>query len=166
MAYKLVDEELQIYSCSLADLTLKQTAVILRQWEKDANIGELAVFYNPITGKLVLNRDNENYEIWLELTRCYMKAPDKARENVLKENYHQKVKETLEAINECVKDRRIRQEIKRIYKHSIPNKYEDVLEQLYKEESGCFGQSLAFIYGMMCGKREERARKKKHKGTP
>lgn len=166
MAYKLVDEELQIYSCSLADLTLEQTADIIRKWEKDARIGELTMFYDPITGNLVLNRDNEYYENWLEVVRCYMKATDKARENVLKENYNQKVKETLEVINECVKDRRIKQEIKRIYKHSIPNKYKDVLEQLYEEESGCFGQSLAFIYGMMCGKREERARKKKHKGTP
>lgn len=62
MAYKLVDEELQIYSCSAADLTLEQTTYILRQWEKDARIGELTMFYDPATGKLVLNRYNWDYE--------------------------------------------------------------------------------------------------------
>ena len=159
MAYKLVDEELQIYSCSLADLTLKQTAVILRQWEKDTKIGELTVFYNPITGNLVLNRDNKDYEDMLEIAQCYLKASDKSRENALEENCSRGIEE-LEVLNNCVKDRMIQQEIKRIHKHSVQDKYIGVLNYLYRKEPKGLVQSSSFIYGMMCGKREERARRK------
>lgn len=160
MAYKLVDEELQIYSCSIADLTLKQTADILRQWEKDAKIGELTMFYDPITGNLVLNRDNKDYKDMLEIAQYFLKASDKNRENVLKENCSRGIKEELEVLNNCVKDRMIQQEIKRIHKHSIPDEYIGVLNYLYHKEPKSLVQSSSFIYGMMCGKREERARRK------
>lgn len=162
MAYQVVNEEFQIYSCSIADLTLKQTSGILKQWEDGANIGQLTMFYEPNTERLVINRDRKDYELYLEIAERFMGASERNREKVLNHNSGAIINE-LNVLNDCVKDRAFKQEVKRIYENAVPNEYSDTLERLYKREPGCFGHSLAFIYGMMCGKREERAKKKNKK---
>ena len=162
MAYQVVNEEFQIYSCSIADLTLKQTSGILSQWEDSANIGQLTMFYEPNTERLVINRDRKNYELYLEIAERFMGASERNREKVLSHKSGAIIEE-LNVLNGCVKDRAFKQEVKRIYKHTVPDEYSVTLERLYKREPGCFGHSLAFIYGMMCGKREERAKKKDKK---
>lgn len=117
------------------------------------------MFYDPATGKLVLNRDNKDYENILEIAQCYLKASDKSRENALEESRSRGIEE-LEVLNNFLKDRMIQQEIKRIHKHSIPDEYIGILNYLYHKEPESLVQSSSFIYGMMCGKREERARRK------
>lgn len=159
MAYQVVNEELQIYSCSIADLTLKHTANILSQWEDTASIGQLTMFYESSTGRLVLNRDNKHYEQFLDIAQHFLSASEEKREKAL-ENQSGKIEEELNVLNGCVKDREFKQEAKKICHNSISSKYFDTLERLYREEPGCMGHSSAFIYGMMCGKREERARRK------
>lgn len=42
MNYEMVNEELQIASVRLADLTMKQVESFLKNWEPGASIGELA----------------------------------------------------------------------------------------------------------------------------
>lgn len=159
MAYQVVNEKLQIYSCSVADLTLRQASDFLSQWEDTASIGQLTMFYESSTGRLVLNRDNKHYEQFLDIAQHFLSASEEKREKVLK-NHSGKIEEELNVLNGCAKDREFKQELKRIRKNSISVKYSDTLERLYREDPCCFGHSLAFIYGMMCGKREERARRK------
>lgn len=160
MAYQVVNEELQIYSCSIADLTLKQTSDFLSQWEDSASIGQLTMFYESSTERLVLNRDNNNYKQFLDIAQHFLSASDQNREKALKESYSKRIEEELKVLNGCVKDRAFKQELEKIRNNSISDKYSDTLERLYREDPCCFGHSLAFIYGMMCGKREERARRK------
>ena len=45
MKYEMINEELRIASCSLADLTLEQVKHFLGQWEPGSNIGNLILFY-------------------------------------------------------------------------------------------------------------------------
>ena len=39
MNYQMINEELRIASCSIADLTLKQAQQFLKQWEEGAKLG-------------------------------------------------------------------------------------------------------------------------------
>lgn len=160
MAYQVVNEELQIYSCSIADLTLKQTSDFLSQWENSASIGQLTMFYESSTGRLVLNCDNKNYEKFLDIAIKFLSASEQNMEKALKESCGERIEEELNVLNGCVKDRTFKQELKKIRNNTISGKYSDTLERLYREDPCCLGHSLAFIYGMMCGKREERAKKK------
>ena len=160
MAYQVVNEELQIYSCSIADLTLKQTSDFLSQWEDSASIGQLTMFYESSTERLVLNRDNNNYKQFLDIAQHFLSASDHNREKVLKESYSKRIEEELKVLNRCVKDLAFKQELEKIRNNSISDKYSDALERLYREKSCFMGILGAFIYGMMCGKREERARRK------
>ena len=166
MAYQVVNEELQIYSCSIADLTLRQTSDFLSQWEDSAGIGQLTMFYESSTGRLVLNRDNERYEQFLDIAQHFLNASEQNREKVLKESCSKRIEEELRVLNGCVKDRTFKKELKRIRNNTISDKYSDTLERLYREDPSCFGHFYAFIYGMMCGKREERCKRKKYTGTP
>lgn len=45
MKYEMINEELRIARCSLADLTLEQVKHFLGQWEPGSNIGNLILFY-------------------------------------------------------------------------------------------------------------------------
>lgn len=55
--YEVINEKLGIAKCSLEELTLKQVQQFLGQWEPEANIGELTLFYDEKEDLIVLNRD-------------------------------------------------------------------------------------------------------------
>ena len=46
MAYKVINEELQIASCRIADLTMEQVKTFLEIWDDDSSIGTLTMFYD------------------------------------------------------------------------------------------------------------------------
>ena len=76
MKYQMVNEELQIASCSIADLTVKQAQQFTEQWGEGASLGTLTLFYEPDSGLLVLNRDNPHYENYRGIAEGYLSSND------------------------------------------------------------------------------------------
>mgnify|MGYP003356270428 CR=1 FL=1 len=72
MSYEMVNEELNIKSCSLADLTMEQVHHFLKIWDDGSAIGTLALFFDK-DGTLVLNRDNEHYSDYQEIAEGLLK---------------------------------------------------------------------------------------------
>ena len=82
MEYEVVNEKQGIFSCCVDDLTAEQTASFLAQWEEGAAITSLTLFYDSEGQKIVLNKDNPDYNLYLTLTEKYLEANPEEREKL------------------------------------------------------------------------------------
>lgn len=159
--YEVISEELGIKACNLADLTAEQMGNFLGQWEDGAKIGTLTLFYERETGAVVLNKDNEMYEDYLSLAEEYLDATADIRKEV-RDKCPEGIKETLTVLENCLKSRRIEKELFRARKNQVTSKPSHmVLNSINNRYEGVAAVFMAFRYGVMQGKRMERA--KKHK---
>lgn len=106
MKYQMVNEELQIASCSIADLTMEQVQHFLKQWHPGDSIGTLTLFFENETGLLVLNRDNKNYETYKDIAEAYLKASKEEQEEII-EKAPKGLEETFMVLSNCIKRRTI-----------------------------------------------------------
>ena len=159
--YRIIDKELRIWSCSIADLTMQQVNSFLRRWEIGAKIGELTLFYDSDDSRIVLNEDNPEFEIYKKLACTYIRLDEEKRERLKNEFVSHGLLEAVKvldgAINRIKADIIINQAIKNFYDHS--NNL--VLERIIKSFDCVVAIEVAFNYGVMVGKRIERARRKK-----
>ena len=81
MAYEVIDEDLRIASCRIADLTMEQVQSFLKLWSDDSSIGSLTIFYDKESDMVVLNADNKNYEGYQQ--RVFDKRTFQAMNNML-----------------------------------------------------------------------------------
>lgn len=166
MAYKMENEELQIASCGIADLTEEQVQLFTEQWGDGSGIDTLVLFYEKNTGLLVLNRDNEKYEIYKEIAEAFLLTSKSGRRELMKKA-PDGMRETLRILDSCIRDRTLIRDVFRAKKGIILDDDLDVLGEIYSRcKDGEFAISLicAFNYGVMQGKRAERLRKKNSKG--
>ena len=109
--YEVINEELGIKACGLADLTAEQVNHFLGLWEDGARIGTLTVFFENETGDLVLNKDNEMYDTYRELAEIYMGASSDRREEIWENCPVPQMKETIRVMENCLKFRRTEKEL-------------------------------------------------------
>lgn len=160
MKFEVVNENLKIASCGLADLTMDQVQNFLSRWEEGANIGSLTLFYDSESGYVVLNRDNKNYEAYLETAEAYIGASERVRREA-RDKAPESLKETLLVLENTLRYRDIKQAIFMARHNCIDDKDTPILNTICKETENIVGAvCLAFRYGVMCGKRKERARRK------
>ena len=122
MAYKVINEELQIASCRIADLTMEQVKTFLEIWDDDSSIGTLTMFYDQHRDYLVLNEDNENFQLYLDIVEVYLKA-SKAGKKKLMNEAPSSMLETLRVINGFEKRRFINTWIGRACQKKERHKY-------------------------------------------
>lgn len=156
--YKIIDEKLGLASCSISDLTMKQVHHFLSQWEEGASIGTLTLFYDEGRNMIVLNQDNERFEFILEMAQKYMAASKERRKEILREA-SEGIRETMWILHMNAKYIEAKTEIRRTMKNHIQGNHRDVLEEIVAQKSKS-APYIAFRYGVMCGKRAERARRK------
>ena len=168
MKYQMVNEKLNIASCSIADLTLGQVTCILNQFEDDAPIDTLTLFYDKNADIVVLNKDNENFNIYLGLAEAFLKSDRKKAQEFVDE-IPSGCGETLEVLRDAKRARKIKEEL-RINGHQgivgCDGTYlRDVFNEIRRKSVGfshpMFLMSQAYTYGVIQGKREERARRKR-----
>jgi len=161
MKYQMENEELQIASCSIADLTVKQAQQFTEQWGEGARLGTLTLFYDPNNGLLVLNRDNKYYDKYKGIAECYLLGNDEQRKE-LRDNAPKSTQETLQVLEACICDRTAKKEIFRAKKNFTRDETSrEVVKKIIRDyEPHAIGM-IAFRYGMMQGKRAERARRKR-----
>ena len=162
MEYEVINEELGIKACRLADLTAEQVNHFLGQWEEGATIGTLTPFYDDKNGDVVLNKDNAQYEFYAELAEGYLSASEDNRKE-FREKVPKSVKETVDVLENCLRVRRVNREIFKVERAPIScDMPMEVLKELLNRNSRypLFAVFNAFTYGVMQGKRMERARRK------
>ncbi len=162
--YEIIDETLKIASCSINDLTLEQASSFLSQWEDGATLGSLTLFINRETGYLVLNKDNEQYEHNLKLAKTILSASDERIEKY-RRKMGGRMSETMEVANKFREYKQIQDDLKMIEHQGVvlfrDRTIRNVLSSLEKKQiPTCLLMSQAYSYGVMNGKRMERARRK------
>lgn len=160
MNYEVIDAEQRIAVCHIKDLTAETVAMFLRQWEQGATIGNLTLFYDRARDYVVLNKDNKRYPKLLELTEEFLTA-DKAKQEELKEKAPKSVQEEVTILKQAAEKREIQKEIKIIKAQTINLDKENVLEAIWMQAPDVLGILQAYSYGIMQGKRAERARRKR-----
>lgn len=160
--YEVINEELGIKACGLADLTAEQVNHFLGFWEEGARIGTLTVFFENETGDLVLNQDNEMYDTYRELAEAYMGASPEHRKEIWANCQAQQMRETFMVMENCLKFRKTEKELFRARNNYIASESSRmILCEIQKRYDFVGAVSVAFRYGIMQGKRMERAKKKR-----
>lgn len=160
MKFEVINDELKIAACHLADLTMEQVQCCLSQWEDGASIGTLTLFFERKSGYVVLNRDNKDYDTYLALAEKYLSTDGKGRSR-LEKNAPDEVQESLEVLKDAWACRKADSEISISLKNYIEDDDRLIIDRIMER----YGQMpaavyIAFRYGVICGKRLERARRK------
>lgn len=164
MSYQMVNEELKIASCCLAELTLGQVQEFLKHWNDCKPIGTLTLFYDK-DGTLVLNRDHKYYADFLEIAEGLLKLDLESAEEVAGKA-PESLKENMNVILTCMQRRETLDMMRILEKDKFfPEAAEmEVLQTIRERKQGHnvdWPMVDAFHYGFVQGKRYERARKAK-----
>lgn len=161
MKFEVVNEELKIAACGLADLTMEQVQSFLRQWEEGASIGTLTLFYDMAGGYVVLNRDNKDYKIYLDIAEAYLGASVEGRETLEKE-VPEGLHETIRVLKNTLIWRKVDVDIYQAKKNYVNDSDRITIREIInRSDDKAAATYIAFRYGVICGKRAERARRKK-----
>ncbi len=162
--YEIIDEKLKLASCSINDLTLEQASDFLSQWEDGVKLGALTLFSNPDTGYLVLNKDHAQYEFNLELAKAYLGVSGKELKKY-RERFVGRLDETLRVMDNFREYKNIQSDLKMIAHQNFialdDHVTRSVLMSLEKKQISTRALMFrAYSYGVMNGKRMERAKRK------
>lgn len=161
MKFEVVKEELKIATCGLADLTMEQVQGFLKQWEEGASIGMLTLFFDRESGYVVLNRDNKDYKMYLDIADGYLGASDEGRK-MQEEKAPEGMKETIRVLKNSLIWRKVDKDIYQAKKNYVDKSDRITIREIINRSSDEAGAvCIAFRYGVICGKRAERARRKK-----
>lgn len=161
MKFEVINEKLKIAACGLADLTMEQVQSFLRQWEEGASIGTLTLFYDKDSGYVVLNRDNKDYKMYLDIAEAYLGASVEGRETLEKEA-PEGAHETISVLKNSLTWRKVDKDIYQAKKNHIDDSDRITVREIIVRSDDKVGAAyIAFRYGVICGKRAERARRKK-----
>lgn len=166
MEYRnIVNKELRIAAIRTSKLQLRDAAGFLNCWDEKATIGDLTLYYDEKTDYVVLNCDNVNYKKNLEFAESFLMADyEKVRE------FRCESLNALEETAQVLKNVRIKRQVKRdmfIIMQQETVLFEDtyivkIFREIERESTSSLAtMSLAFNYGMICGKRKERSKRKK-----
>lgn len=155
MSYKVINEELKIASCSVADLTMEQVTAFLKLWNDDSKIGSLTMFYDQNSEYLVLNEDNKDFLLYLDIVEAYLQTDDEQRK-ALKKEAPPSMRETMRVIEGFRK----RQFIQTWINRALRNNVNDLEREMINSIEGPCSDLIAYRLGVIRGKRIERARRK------
>lgn len=162
--YEVIDEKLNLFACNIADLTVGQINCMLKLFGDNSAIGTLTLFYDRDCGRIVLNKDHAKYEFYLDLCREYLVADEDARAKVYEKCESKEIIEALSVLNDAIGDIKVKKIMDMLkMQQSIPDGYGigiRLVKELEKLDD-FFSIARAYKYGIIQGKRMERARRKK-----
>ena len=162
--YEIIDESLKLASCGIAELTYEQASSFLSKWEDGAKLGSLTLFFDEKSEYLVINRDNPDYEFYVKLAKTYL-CLSKKEKRAFREKFGQRHRQTFEVMDNFKVHSHVQNNLKMIEHQSCfvteDQVAKNVLIRLEEQKiPTCFLMSQAYSYGVMNGKRMERAKRK------
>lgn len=159
MKYEMINEELRIARCSLADLTLEQVKHFLGQWEPGSNIGNLILFYEKEDDVIVLNSSNKKYQVWLDIVEAYLIATGENRKK-LQEMLFEYSKDAGEVLNNCIRCRAYKEKNFQARKNITDNAQRDYINYIFSKYDPYAAVCIAYRAGVIYGKRAERKKRR------
>lgn len=159
MKYEMINEELRIARCSLADLTLEQVKHFLGQWEPGSNIGNLILFYEKEDDVIVLNSSNKKYQVWLDIVEAYLIATREDKEK-LQEKLFEYSKDAGKVLNNCIRCRAYKEKNFQARKNITDNAQRDYINYIFSKYDPYAAVCIAYRAGVIYGKRAERKKRR------
>lgn len=172
MNFTVINKELDIQACSLKEMSQDVMDQFAAEYVGD-NINILVSFYNPNTDTIVLNADNEYFELYKALVPAYMECKKETRAEARKET-PEEFNDTLDFLENIATRReemKAALELKRLLGKQSLNIYYEALDMLQalklvdsthsEPQSNSFSEYNAFMYGYISGIRADRARRKR-----
>lgn len=161
MKYEMINEELRIASCRIADLTMEQVQSFLKLWSDDSSIGSLTMFYDKESDMVVLNADNENYEDSLRIATAYLGAGYK-RKKELREKAPDNMRDSIDFLERCCRKREFDKRTFQACKNVTGNAQKKYINYIFSRYDPYAAVCIAYRAGIIYGKRLERARRAKN----
>ena len=165
MGYEVIDKELNIKACSIGDLTLEQVQSFLELWNDGKPISSLTAFVDREDNALVLNKDNEYYDLYLEMCKKYLFTTDEKRANFREKSKDDQHYQTVCLLDKLIEIRRVEETMKMLgnqkekYADYPVNVFDGIIKK-YDFSNERFRMWKAYTYGIIQGKRMERSRRK------
>lgn len=168
MIYELINRELNLWSCSIADMTMEQIECFLKQWNDGSRIGALTLFYDMKEKAIVLNRDHKNYDFYLKVCTRYLSIGKDKREQFAAKIKSDTAHDVIDILDTAIQTAENQHTLFLMDNQPlIPdefNVYWDMyrlIMQKYPNSHPSIWMFKAFKCGVMQGKRMERAKKKR-----
>lgn len=173
--YELINQELGVYSCRILDLTLEQAYFFTELWNDGSSIESLTVF-NDEDGRIIINKDHKQFETFKDMVLDYMQLTEEEKEEIktsIKSKTFNSIFEILDNVLRYKEKKKKDEEFQALKsllgKQSIPQQNELSTVWNIRDSYKLRDESLALIeiynYGVIQGKRAERARKKLQAGA-
>lgn len=153
----IISEKHRIATIKPEDLEYELALDILKQWKSGIKLSELTLYYDGKEDYLVINKSSGLYETLRDLAITFFEADGEKRATLLLEA-PPKLKMSVRVLGNCVRQRQQSNTIEQIRQNYVDPQYRPTLDYMRDNDMSIYN---AFVYGVMCGKREERARKKR-----
>ena len=160
--YHLIDEKRRLYACNVAEITLEDSYCILQSWGGEHSLSEVLVFYSVTQNAVVINENCKDFNSIVKFCRGFLDADAETLEDVEASNLEGN---TWELVCRVLLEARGMMDFKDnmdMLSHQKPGKEYNLMDwRTYNhlmQEQQFF---KIFQYGVIMGKRTERARRAK-----
>ena len=165
MKYEIVNEKLNIKACTIGDLTFEQVRSFLEARNDGSSISTLTAFIDEEDEALVLNKDDKRYDLYLAMCEKYLSTTDEKRTNFREKSKDNPHFNTVCLLDKLIEMRRVGEIMKMLGNQKekyadYPKHVFDGIIKKYDFSDERFHMWKAYTYGIIQGKRAERARRK------
>ncbi|MEI3163004.1 MAG: hypothetical protein V8S74_06335 [Lachnospirales bacterium] len=156
---KLIDKELNMWSCTPDELTYRQICILKQDLGEDSKLSDFESFFDDKTGQLIMNKEHKDFDFNVDGYSKYLKATDEekiAYKDKHKDNaYYLDLFEYLDFLNTKIED----------FKMLKILGYQPInwnVPRLWKKMNSTDPRAdlmAMYNYGLIQGKRIERARR-------
>lgn len=172
MNYKIIDKALNLYSCGVDDLTAEFQEQFKMQYGYDEAFNDITVFYDIENTAIVLNESHKYFDLSQEFVIAYLSADQATRDIIKIEKQCKNTKCSqgiIKILDVALVDIKAKQEFSILEKIPLGEflQISDVTKGVFtliQKYTNChcplMPMQFAHLYGIIQGKRKERARKK------
>lgn len=159
----MINEELRIAACSINEIPEEYA-------ETTKPLETLTMYYDPRLDIVVVNLDNEYYDLYKKLCIAYLESDYRTRSdlrNMLKSDDalgRIKLLDDIIALRERKRENEEYKQLKKILDNTSYGIVVDnmpMIKAIARNETEYWSDNYLFMYGYIMGKRAERARRKK-----
>lgn len=157
MSYEVINEKLKLEACNIEDLRPDQVDNFLKSWNDDASINTLVLFAKKDM-TVVLNKDHPKYDYYKGFTEDYLQYDGKYKLPKVPEG----MKEVVNVLDQIMTKRKSAEVFKVLGYCTLNCEAAEMMQKIFnKYDSSIISLLQIFNYGLIEGKRMERARRKK-----
>lgn len=172
MNYKTIDKALNLYSCGVNDLTAEFQEQFKRQCGCGEDFKDITVFYDIENTAIVLNEEHEYFDLSQNFVIAYLSADQAIRDIIKIEKQYKNTKYSqgiIKILDTALVDIKAKQEFSILERIPLGEllQISDVTKGVFaliQKYTNCrcplMPMQFAHLYGIIQGKRKERARKK------